>query len=387
MSMGTWAYYSPVKIYFGRRCRVDLAEVVVDQHVLVVCSSRARQQIQLDPLLAEAIRCAKSIVWMDSVESNPDINHLQCLADGLRGVPLDCVVAFGGGSAIDSGKALSIALSSRAGYKSLRELLKTCARLPLGVALPLYVLPTTAGTGSEVTPFATIWDRTAHRKLSLAGPAVYPHTAFIDPELCDKLPTSVTLNTGLDAINQAAESIWNRNMTPLSEIFAHRALKNGMEALPKLVESSSNSELRNTMTEVSMLAGLAISQTRTSLCHAISYPLTAHFGIPHGLACAFSMPAVLRLNLLSDDGRFKRLAGALLNDDGSDATERLVTLFDRFNSELRVASKVRSAIGDLDKLLSLSNEMFAPGRADNSLTEVTRDNIQQVLQLSWHTCT
>ena len=145
----------------------------------------------------------------------------------------------------------------------------------------------------------------------MAGPAVYPHTALVDSELSDNVPYEITLNTGLDAINQAAESIWNRNMTPMSEMLAHKALEKGMVALQGLQNDLKNPNLRDTMAEVSLIAGLAISQTRTSLCHAISYPLTAHFGIPHGLACAFTMPAVLRHNLTADDGRFQRLAKVL----------------------------------------------------------------------------
>ena len=241
---------------------------------------------------------------------------------------------------------------------------------------------TTAGTGSEVTPYATVWEHGERRKLSLTGTVVYPHSAFVDTELSASLPYHATLNTSLDAINQAAESIWNRNMTPISEMFAHRALQMGMSALPLLLNDLENLSLRDTMAEVSLLAGLAISQTRTSLCHAISYPLTAHFGVPHGLACAFTMPAVLRHNLTAVDGRFCRLADLL--EAEADDREELVWRFDELNRRLAVPEQVRATIGNRGALMALTDEMFTPGRADNALAAVDKDAVQWVLDQAWN---
>jgi len=211
---------------------------------------------------------------------------------------------------------------------------------------------------------------------------VYPHSAFVDSELSATVPFHSTLNTGLDAINQAAESIWNRNMTPMSELFAHRALQQGIHALPPLLADLANPKLRDTMAEVSLLAGLAISQTRTSLCHAISYPLTAHFGVPHGLACAFTMPAVLRHNLGADDGRFRRLAGVLY-PQAVESTAELLNLFDGLNQLLKVGEKVREMVGSVDALIALQEEMFTPGRADNALAKVNNGAVQFILEQAW----
>jgi phosphonate metabolism-associated iron-containing alcohol dehydrogenase len=378
-----WSHHNPVRIQFGRGCRASAAGALTDRRALIVCSPRGRQQLESDPLLCQVIQRTKSLVWIDSVEPNPSLNRLQELCNDLQSARLDCVIGFGGGSAIDSAKTLALALSPAGNHRSLRELLDSVGSLPLGVALPLHVLPTTAGTGSEVTPYATIWDHFERRKLSLAGLAVYPATAYIDPSLSDTVPYNSTLSTGLDAINQAAESIWNRNITPMSEMLAHRALELGIGTLPRLLNDLGNTNLRDNMAAVSLLAGLAISQTRTALCHAISYPLTAHFGVSHGLACAFTMPAVLRHNLGADDGRFRRLAVALEPALGTIGIVGLVRLFERFNHELDVAHKIRIAVGDLGALLALTDEMFSPGRAENSLKEVTHDSVKDILKISW----
>lgn len=359
-----------------------MADELNEQRVLIVCSPRGRQQLESDAPLGQAIRSAKRILWMDSVETNPDLNRLQELTNELQSAILDCVVAFGGGSAIDSAKVLALALSPAARKRSLRELLAAASSLPICTSLPLYAVPTTAGTGSEVTPYATVWDHSERRKLSLAGPAVYPRSAFVDSELSASVPYNSSLSTGLDAINQAAESIWNRNMTPISEILAHRALQQGITALPMLLNDLENHNLRGTMAEVSLLAGLAISQTQTSLCHAISYPLTSYFGVPHGLACAFTMPAVLRHNLSADDGRFMRLAKVLCPHK-SESCQELLHLFNGFNQYLQVAIKVRQIVGSVDLLIGLCEQMYTLGRSDNAMASVNDDVLKSIIYEAW----
>ena len=382
MSIGVWEHHNPVRICFGRGCRESLTEILADQRALIVCSPRGRQQLESDALLGRVLLNTVRLVWMDTVETNPDLHRLQDEIRRLLDAKVDCVIAFGGGSAIDSAKVFALALSLISRHHSLQELLGVAADLPPGISLPLYALPTTAGTGSEVTSYATVWDHVERRKYSLAGPAAYPHTAFVDPELSDTVPYSATLNTGLDAINQAAESIWNRNMTPMSEMLAHRALQLGMTALPRLLNDLENPNLRDIMAEVSLLAGLAISQTRTSLCHSISYPLTAHFGVPHGLACAFTMPAILRHNLSSDDGRFERLSKAL-SPAGAATLDNLLEHFDMLNQQLKVGEQVREMVGFVGKLFALRQEMITPGRAENNLAATDAVAIENILLESW----
>ncbi len=378
---GVWGYHNPVDIRFGRGCRSEVTVILEQYRCLIVTSVRGRRQLETDSLIGGMVMRTQPL-WMDAVVTNPDEQALQECIDTLSGSAVESVIAFGGGSAIDSAKVLALALGSMADGRSLRELIQAVSQFPLGASLPLYALPTTAGTGSEVTPYASIWNHAERRKRSLTGRAIYPRSAFIDPELTDSLPKEVTLSTGLDAINQAAESIWNRGMTPVSEALAQRALMISFEALPRLMNQLGDKAARDAMAEASLLAGLAISQTRTALCHAISYPLTAYFGIPHGLACAFTMPAVLRHNLVADDGRFQRLA-ALLSPSRASNVAGLLTRFDTLNRELGVADRVRSAIGSLDALFKLRHEMFTPGRFDNGIVAVDNDALQRILYEAW----
>jgi len=162
---------------------------------------------------------------------------------------------------------------------------------------------------------------------------------------------------------------------------ATRALQLGLQALPKIIEENGGPSERTRMAECSLLAGLAISQTRTALCHSISYPLTAHFGVPHGLACAFTMPAVLKLNLSVDDGRFESLAKCLKGRDAS--AKDLLNIFNLLIDRLNVCSLVKKHVGEMADIISVSHEMFTQGRADNNLADASPEIIRNILTESW----
>ena len=169
---------------------------------------------------------------------------------------------------------------------------------------------------------------------------------------------------------------------PPSRYLACMALKfgfNSLPALPRINEGSGNldkKELRDKMSKCSLLAGLCISQTRTALCHSISNPITLHFGVPHGLACAFSMPDVLKLNLTDDDGRLQNLQKFLGFSD-------IHAEFKKLNKLLQVNERIKKYVPNLKNLLKLSKEMYTSERANNNLVEVNIGTIERILKTSW----
>ncbi|MDR2030889.1 MAG: phosphonoacetaldehyde reductase, partial [Azoarcus sp.] len=332
-----WQFQHPVKIHCGRGCRRELANTLKKQNVLLVTSKRGLEVFRTDPWLKEIA----DHNTFTPIHPGSSLDRLQEDIDTLRNQAantFDLVLALGGGSIIDAAKVIDVALSEACRNHALRDLLLLPELYRTAQTRPLYVLPTTAGTGSEATPFAVLWDR--GEKLSMSGPALFPHAAYVDSALMDTQPRAVTLSGGLDAINQAAESIWNKNATPLTFACAARALELGFDALPQLLgRTKTHAETaRDKMAEASLLAGFAISHTRTALCHALSYPLTGYFGIPHGLACAFTMPAVLRYNLASEDGRFSQLARILTGEANPEA---LLQCFTRLHRSFHVSRLVK----------------------------------------------
>lgn len=295
-------------------------------------------------------------------------------------VKVDRIVALGGGSAIDTGKALSVTLPGVGSDFSLRRHVVDGLPLPASGPLPLTAIPTTAGTGSEVTPFATIWDREREKKLSLTSPAIFPRMAVLDPDLTLGLPEDETVASGLDALSQGLESIWNRNANAVSLAVATRAVYLALNTLPRLVREPGSIELRSRMMEASLLAGIAISSTRTALAHSMSYPLTAVYGLPHGIACSFTLPALLDYNSKVDDGRFLQLIRAL----GLESVRALREVLLELLRDLRVGDRLRRYIPKLSDVVDLAPQMYTPGRADNNIRPVTDQLLTDVLTSSWN---
>jgi len=375
---GLWKFHNPVSVHFGRGIRAQLGDSLEEKRCLIVCSARGRIQFESDSVLLP-ILLRNQVTWIDTVRENPSVEDIQyCINDHKNNSP-DCIVAFGGGSAIDTAKVLALTLAGTNQNRNIRSLLSEPRLYAEIDPIPLFAVPTTAGTGSEVTPFATVWDHKSKKKHSISGKSIFPQAAFVDPQLTDNLPANVTLSTGLDAFNQAAESIWNRNANPITIAYGTRAFQLAFYALPRLLSGRADVRERDQMSEASLLAGLAISHTKTALCHSISYPITAHFGVPHGLACAFSMVPVLDRSLLNDDGRFTALADSLFGVNDADMLKAAVK---EFNKSLNVRDKVASKVGEVEQLLSIKEEMFTKDRAGNAI--IDEIDIDEILIEAWN---
>lgn len=337
--------------------------------------AQAEGDARLAPLLAERVA-----EYVDDVTSNPEAGWLEATARRLRerGLRPAAVVGFGGGSALDAAKVIAALLAGGAGT-SLEQRLRAPSELPHAGVAPVMAVATTAGSGSEVTPFATVWDSERGHKLSLAHEAIRPTLALVDADLMDALPRAATIATGLDAINQAAESIWNRFATPVTLELAGRALELGVPALERLLDELGHRAARGALAEASALAGLAISHTGTALCHAMSYPLTARHGVPHGVACAFTMAAVAAHVAPADDGRLARAAARLGERGGVGLARRFAALTERAG----VAARVRAEVGTLATLLRTMPAMLTSERAGNLLMDVDAKVVEGLVRRAW----
>jgi phosphonate metabolism-associated iron-containing alcohol dehydrogenase len=300
MTQLNWGAHNPVRIVAAPGLLARVAEFVpVTGPVLLVTTQGFVKRGVVDKV-ANALGSGRLRVY-DEVTPNPELDALDNAAARLVGVDYGAIVALGGGSAIDAAKALSVAIPSGA-ERSLHQAFRASAKHDWSSHIPVVAIPTTSGTGSEVTPFATVWDTRFHKKYSVAGPRAFPQVALLDPELTLSLPAQETLYTALDAISHALESLWNKGRTPVSVAYAVHALTLAINALPRVLAEPGDLNARAHMQEASTLAGLAISQTRTAIAHSISYPLTSHYGVPHGLACSFTLPHIISLYLKQNPG-------------------------------------------------------------------------------------
>jgi len=360
-----WIHRQPVEIQAGPNASAGLENYIDGRKVLLVTTEGLIRRGAVERLLA-ALPVAD---WLTCpVPPNPELDYLDAAARLFREKEVGVVVAFGGGSAMDSAKAFAAALAGEVGWTLERHLNQKPGPPPLTAALPIYCLPTTAGTGAEVTPFATIWDMKRRKKLSLDDQCLYPRAAFLEPEWTISLPESETRWGGLDAISHALESLWSRRASPVSLAWAREALALVLEALPQALVAPDNLTARASLQQSSLLAGLAISQNRTALAHAVSYPLTVHFGMPHGLACSFTLSALV--DLVTENEAWIRPGDAAL-------AARAVELLEGQNLAGWLSAYVTQK-----EVMDLWAEMFTPGRADNFRVQMTKTSLKSVLQKS-----
>lgn len=218
----------------------------------------------------------------------------------------DAVVGLGGGSPIDSAKALAV-LAVRGG--TLREL-----KAPVsydGPALPIVAIPTTAGTGSEATRFTIVTDSETNEKMLVGGPSYLPRVAIVDHELTASMPARLTADTGLDALTHAVESYVSRKACGFTDALALAATGIIGRNLRRAYHDGSDTEARSAMMEAATLAGIAFSNASVALVHGMSRPLGVRFKVSHGMSNAMLFPAVTQFSLGAAQSRYATLARAL----------------------------------------------------------------------------
>lgn len=237
------------------------------------------------------------------VAPDPRYETVDACIGGLGGDEPDCIVGIGGGSPIDIAKAVSIALANQgriADYFGVD--------LVPGPGVPTIIIPTTAGTGSEVTPIVILSDENEKLKKGVVSPHLFPRVALLDPELTLGLPPAVTAATGMDALIHAIEAYTSVNATGLTDMFAARAIELISANLRTAVAQGQNLEARSAMLEGSLLAGIAFANAGVTAVHAFAYPIGAEFHIPHGVANTLMLAPVMRFNMLGNLAKFADIA-------------------------------------------------------------------------------
>lgn len=359
------------KIIFKENSRTKLYRILNNKKSLIVCTKNGKKRIQNDKELKFLKKI--DIIWISNVKSNPSIIDLKQIKKKLKNKKFNNIIAIGGGSVIDTAKAIK--LISVHNQIDIKNLFKN--NLPEKKSkINLITLPTTSGTGSEVTCFSTIWDTKNKKKLSLNYDLLYPNIAIVDPELTFSLPLDETINTGLDALNQAFEStVWTRNKKRNIQIYGEKSIKYILNSLPKLVDDKLSKFHRNRMSKASLYAGLCISVNRTSLCHSMSYPLTANLKMPHGLACAVTMISIVRYIKSKNKNFFNKLIKKININSYNNFERDLENFFEK----LKLKSRSKKYIKNKKIFLKLSKEMYTPGRADNFTYKVDISLIQKII--------
>ncbi len=321
----------------------------------------------------------------DDTVPEPTVASIQAGVDKARNGDYDCIIALGGGSPIDSAKAISI-LAKFGGemrdYKFPRIVNET--------GLPIIAVPTTAGTGSEVTRVTIITDESCDEKMLCVGIGFMPVAALIDYKLTLSLPGRITADTGIDALTHAMEAYVSKKANLYTDGQALAAIRLLAPNLRTVFHDGGNEAAREAMMLGSTLAGVAFSNASVALVHGMSRPIGAAFHVPHGLSNAMLLPAVTEFSIPAAPERYADCARAMgiatEQDSDEQANAKLLVELKAINEELQVPSPAefgieRSAFFDL--MPTMAEQALASGSPGNNPRVPSAEEIIEIYQQLW----
>jgi len=335
----------------------------------------------LAPLAAAGI---KADVFSDTIPE-PNDTVIEAGVTAFAKAPYDCLIGFGGGSPIDTAKAIAILAS---GGGKMRDY-----KVPVAAdrgAVPVIAIPTTAGTGSECTRFTVITDHERDEKMLINGLGCLPLAAIVDYELTLTVPPRTTADTGVDSFTHALEAFVSKRANPFSDALALAAMDLIGKNIRTAYTEPNNHAAREAMMIGATQAGLAFSNSSVALVHGMSRPIGAHFHVPHGLSNAMLLPAITRFSIHGAEARYAQAARqsgfAAASDSDSVAAAKLVTGLETLNQDLSVPTPSGFGIKEADwnsKMPLMAEQALASGSPNNNPRVPNASEIVALYRAVW----
>ena len=339
--MNSFSFTIPQNIVVGAGSLKRLPELAknLKKSKAYIISGPHLEKIGMVDKCREALKAAG--IESDSftqTEGNPSTDTVAKAAEGFKSSKADFIVAFGGGSPLDVAKAVAV-IASYGGNITDYE---GGGKVP-GPVVPMIAIPTTAGTGSEVTAFSVITDHSRNYKLTVVSNYLLPAYAILDPELITTVPKSTAAACGIDAMVHALEAFISKAASPFSDLFAKEALRLIGTSIRDYVLDRSNLAACEAMLTGSLFAGIAFSHARLGDVHAMSHPVSAYFDIAHGVANAVLLPTIVDYNMTYASEKYKYIYDCICEkplDDDSFTPEMLAAEIRVLNDELGIPSSL-----------------------------------------------
>ena len=335
----------------------------------------------------EEILKSKNIIadiFKDTIPE-PTVKSIQDGVNKVKDGNYDSLIALGGGSPIDSAKAISILGKFGGNMKEYKF-----PRIVDELGIPVLAIPTTAGTGSEVTKFTIISDETTDEKMLCVGKGFMPTVAIVDYELTLSLPQRSTADTGIDALTHAMEAYVSKKANKFSDAQALQAMNLIAPNLRKVFHDGSNREAREKMMLGATLAGVAFSNASVALVHGMSRPIGAFYHVPHGLSNAMLLPSVTEFSIPAATKRYadcaRAMEVALKEDSDEDANKKLLIELEDINKELNVPTPKEFGINEKDFMNNLeimAEQALASGSPGNNPRVPDNKEIINIYKLLW----
>ncbi len=358
-------FKSPARILFG----IDICENL-DQEIkalngrrpLVVTDKGIVNAGLLDRISGLLKKASIDFSVFDEVEENPTVNTVHKGADFYQSENCDIIIGLGGGSAMDAGKSIGVKATHEG---EIRKYTRRGGQPIKNIVPPYIAIPTTSGTGSEVTWVSVVTDPDIKAKTVVASPFIAPDTSLVDPSLTKTLPASVTASTGMDALTHAVEGYVSLKASPITDTLALRAIEMIAGNLREAVANGDNMEARSNMMLGSTIAGIAFGNASVGMVHSVAHALGGLFNIAHGIANAIMLPLVMQFNLIANPPKFGDIAWAMgENIDGL--------------SEMEAARMSVASVQELSDDVGIPTDLRKLGADPSLIEQMTEETENQV---------
>lgn len=370
------------RIIFGPGVVRRLAEVASSfgkKAFVVTGRSFLRQSGWLEEIETLFRQANLSLVVHQGIPPEPTLADTQRAIDEARSAGPDVVIGIGGGSAIDVAKTVaSTAPFDGSVYEYFR------GRQIERKGLAFIAVPTTSGSGSEVTPNSVLIDETTGVKSSIRSNFMYADVALVDPALTLTAPKETTAYAGMDALCQAIEAYVSKGANPITDALALDASVRLFLNLPKVYSDPKNLELRTQVALGSLMGGIAFANARLGLAHGLAHPLGVRSSLPHGLVCALLLPLVMRFNMPVCSEKYaaiSRISGIAQEPTYTDmqAAEAFISAIERLNEDMRIKAHYADLKMDPSEWTSVIKEAMASGSTRSNPREVSASDIEAIL--------
>jgi alcohol dehydrogenase len=330
----SWNFHLPTRIHFGWNTLPEVGTAARETGATRVFAMVGRSflaRIGGEAGLAELLKPLATTVFAE-VEENPSIATVDAAAARCRAAGAQAIVAIGGGSVLDAAKGVALLATNDGSIGDYLDRLRTPSRR----GLPLIAAPTTAGTGSEVTPFAVVTDPVKNTKPAIAYPQSLPDVAVVDPELTVGMPKEIAVSTGLDAFTQSMEGFWSTRATEMTRALSFRSIVLLWRSLAPACLDRDRAAIEKVALG-SVIGGAQMGVIGNTALHPLSYPLTLGHGLRHGLACAVYLPAFLRHNAPALGPWFDDLAAVLGMRGAEHFADELTGWMERLGAPTRLS--------------------------------------------------
>ena len=376
-------------IIFGKGVSTSSSDKIIDKlgDNIFLITDADLIKIGLNKSIINELSKSSSVEVFDDVESDPSKKTLIKALDRAKSFKPTGILGFGGGSSMDIAKLVSLLIGTEQNIENIWGVGNA-----KGPRLPLVLIPTTAGTGSEVTPISII-TLEGDQKKGVSSPIILPDLAVLDPELTLNLPRDITAATGIDAMVHAIEAYTsiNQNNNPISKLLAIESLKLLGTSIETAVFDGHNIEARSNMLLGSMMAGQAFANSPVSAVHALAYPIGGMFHIPHGLSNSLILPHVLKFNSINPKAceQYAFLAPFIFKDINLKTNNQIICnefieRLENLSSLLNIPSKLRDIDIPKEACAKMAKESMKQTRLlVNNPREVTEEDAFNIYNAAW----